>query len=1153
MLKKFLVIIISLSMLFMGMSFVPPMVRAEQTTQAGPALKLRTGIPPKLSAASTYGTTGSRLYILQFTGPVKPEYKQAIKDLGIQIGDYIPDFAFVVKGTKAQMQKALQLSFVSNVYEYRAKYRISPEAMQAIKSGEYDKVVAYGPIGDLLQIQQILSSMGITDFDDMIEEMIEMVEQLYGEPVYWIDMKPQNVIFNDEAAKLIKVNPVAWTDYGYHGENQIVGIMDTGLDTGNASTLHPDLKDRLLKAYAYGRSNDWSDPNGHGTHVAGSVVGTGAASDGKIKGMAYGAKIVFQSVLDSNGGLGGLPDDLNDAFKVAYDDGARIHTNSWGCPYQYCQNKYDTQSSQVDEFMWNHPDMTILFAAGNDGDYDRDGQVEYNTVTPPSTAKNCITVGAAENYRPDKGSYADNPNDIALFSSRGWTSDGRIKPDVVAPGTWILSTRSSLAPDDHFWGNYNQYYAYMGGTSMATPITAGFTAIVRQWLQKAKNYDDPSSSLIKALLIATARPLGDAIVSADYGWGEVDMNNIMNGSLILLDEAQTKSLSTGDSWTYTFDVNDTSKPVKVVLVWRDYPGSPQASSYLVNDLDLTVTTPSGSSYYGNHMLYSSADRKNNVEVVYISSPQKGTYTIKVKGYNVPDGPQPFSVVVFSGGATSGGGSEETDNPPSVSFAKPENGAVVDKTFDVEINASDDKGVSKVELYVNSTDGDPIKTWTEAPYTITLDASNASEGDYKLIAVAYDTADQKSQAEITITVKHQQETDNPPSVSFAKPENGAVVDKTFDVEINASDDKGVSKVELYVNSTDGDPIKTWTEAPYTITLDASNASEGDYKLIAVAYDTADQKSQAEITITVKHGSSDTTAPSVSITSPKNGDTVSGKITVEVSASDDSSGVSKVELYVDGSKVSEDTSAPYTFSLDTTSLSDGTHKLLAKAYDAAGNVGTSEEITITVKNSSEEPPAAATATAERGYFGKFSSSGDTKYYYINITTQTEITIKAYMESTLDMDIYLMNSSGTVLAKSENGKGEAESITYTLSPGVYKIKAYNYSGYGYYIIYVDNKIDTAKQVFKTISGSVTDGGSKTYTLNLKGITDIYLDWGDSDVDLDLYVYDSSGNLVAKSEYGKYHWETLNLNLSAGTYTIVVKSYSGGSDFTLSVLTDK
>ncbi len=1058
-LKKFLVVIISLSMLVMGISFVPPMVRAEQATQSGPTLRLRTGMPPKLSAASTYGTTGSRLYILQFSGPVKPEYKQAIENLGIEIGDYIPDFAFVVKGTKEQMQKALQMNFVSNVYEYRAKYRISPEAMQAIKSGDYDRVVAYGPIGDLLEIQQLLASMGISDFDDMIEEMIDMIEQVYGEPVYWIDMKPQNVIFNDEAAKIIKVNPVAWTDYGYHGENQIVGIMDTGLDTGNASTLHPDLKDRLIKAYAYGRTNDWSDPNGHGTHVAGSVVGTGAASDGQIKGMAYGAKIIFQSVLDSNDGLGGLPNDLNDAFQVAYNDGARIHTNSWGCPYQYCQNKYDTQSSQVDEFMWNHPDMTILFAAGNDGDYDRDGQVEYNTVTPPSTAKNCITVGAAENYRPDKGSYADSVNDMALFSSRGWTSDGRIKPDVVAPGTWILSTRSSLAPDDHFWGNYNQYYAYMGGTSMATPITAGFTAVVRQWLQQAKGYNNPSSSLVKALLIATARPLGNAVVSADYGWGEVNMDNIMNGSLILLDESQTRALSTGDSWTYTFNVSDTSKPVKVVLVWRDYPGSPQASAYLVNDLDLTVTTPSGSSYYGNHMIYSSPDRKNNVEVVYISSPQQGTYTIKVKGYNVPDGPQPFSVVVFSGGATSGGGGgEETDNPPSVSFVKPANGTVVDKTFDVEISASDDKGVSKVELYVDSTDGEPLKTWTDAPYTITLDASNASERDFKLIAIAYDTAGQKSQAEVTITVRHGSE---PPA--------------------------------------------------------------------------------------------DTIAPSVSITSPKNGDTVSGNITVEVSASDDQSGISKVELYVDGSKVAEDTSAPYTFSLDTTSISDGTHKLVAKAYDGAGNVGTSAEVTITVKNTSDEPPAGDTADASRGYFGKFSYSGDTKYYYLNITTQTQITIKAYMESTLDMDIYLMSSSGSVLAKSENGKGEAESITYTLSPGVYKIKAYNYSGYGYYIIYVDNKIDTSKQVFKEISGSVADGGYKTYTLNLEGITDVYLDWGDSNVDLDLYVYDAAGNLVAKSEYGKYHWESLNLNLNAGTYKIVVKSYSGGSNFTLNVLTDK
>ena len=1058
--KKLIIFIISLSLIFMNLGSLALPVRADSTQPPALQVHLRSGMPPEISSSSTYGTTGPRLYILQFNGPIKDEYKEAIKNLGIEIGDYIPDFAFVVKGTKAQMLKALSYDFVAHIYEYRAKYRISPEAMAAIQSGDYDKVVAYGPVGDLLQIQQILASMGITDFDDMIEEMIEMIEQLYGEPVYWIDMKPQNVIFNDEAAKLTKVNPVAWTDYGLHGEGQIVGIMDTGLDTGNANTLHPDLKDRLIKAYAYGRTGDWSDPNGHGTHVAGSVVGTGAASDGQIKGMAYGAKIIFQSVLDSNDGLGGLPNDLNDAFQVAYDDGARIHTNSWGCPYNYCQNKYDTQSSQVDEFMWNHPDMTILFAAGNDGDYDRDGQVEYNTVTPPSTAKNCITVGAAENYRPDKGSYADDPSDIALFSSRGWTSDGRIKPDVVAPGTWILSTRSSLAPDDHFWGNYNQYYAYMGGTSMATPITAGFTAVVRQWLQEKKGYNDPSSSLIKALLIATARPLGGSVVSADYGWGEVDMDNIMNGNLILLDESQTSALSTGGSWTYTFNVTDDSKPVKVALVWRDYPGSPQASSYLVNDLDLTVQDPSGTVHRGNDFIYSSIDRRNNVEVVYIPSPSKGTYTIKVSAYNVPNGPQPFSVVVFSGGAAAGGGGEEppTDEKPTVSFVKPSNGQVVDTTFDVEINASDDKGISKVELYVDSTSGDPLKTWTSAPYTITLDATNASERDYKLIAIAYDTAGQTSQAEVTITVKHGGGNDEPPA--------------------------------------------------------------------------------------------DTTPPTVSITSPENGATVSGQINVSVSASDEN-GVSKVELYVDGNKVAEDTASPYTFTLDTTTLSDGQHTLVAKAYDPSGNVGTSAEVTINVKNTQEEP--GQTQSAERGYFGKFTSSGDTTYYYINITTNTQVDIKAYMESTLDMDLYLMDASGNVLAKSENGKGETESITYNLSPGVYKIAAYNYSGYGYYIIYVTNDIDTSKQLFKEISGSVADGEKKSYQLTLKGITEIYLDWGDSNIDLDLYLYDASGNLVAKSEYGKYHWESINKSVSAGTYTVVVSSYSGAGNFTLKVLTDK
>src|SRR5690606_28595564 len=133
------------------------------------------------------------------------------------------------------------------------------------------------------------------------------------------------------------------------GKNQVIGIADTGIDDN-----HQDLKNSIRSIHALGRMNNHSDPHGHGTHVAGSIVGDGTASNGKIKGTAPAAMIVFQSLLESSGGLGGLPVDLNLLFGQAYQSGARIHNNSWGAA---TDSKYTMSSEEVDEFVHDHKDM----------------------------------------------------------------------------------------------------------------------------------------------------------------------------------------------------------------------------------------------------------------------------------------------------------------------------------------------------------------------------------------------------------------------------------------------------------------------------------------------------------------------------------------------------------------------------------------------------------------------------------------------------------------------------------------------------------------------------------------------------------------------------------------------------------------------------
>lgn len=375
-------------------------------------------------------------------------------------------------------------------------------------------------------------------------------------------------------------------------------------------------------------------------------------------------------------GLFGIPENLKTLFQYAYVNGCRIHTNSWGSTGDF--GKYDIQCEQIDSFIWDRKDFTLLFAAGNESkDANHNGKIDFGSVTPPATAKNCITVGASENNRADKKTetygkwwpddfpslpikgdpMTDSINDVVAFSGRGPTNDGRIKPDVVAPGTFILSTRSRYIPENSYaWGKYppNKDYFYMGGTSMATPLTAGGVAIIRQFLRTKANIPKPSAALIKATLIHGSQKLDyrykasseKGLFDMEQGWGRVNLQESIapkKGKIIYIDH--NKGLKTGESSSIEIEVEEIDIPLKVTMVYTDYPGPA-----LINNLNLAVTSPDGTRFNGNVFAkpYDSRhDTKNNVEVVSIEKPDKGKYVIEIIGSNISIGTQDFALV-YSG-------------------------------------------------------------------------------------------------------------------------------------------------------------------------------------------------------------------------------------------------------------------------------------------------------------------------------------------------------------------------------------------------------------------------------------------------------------------------------------------------------------------------
>lgn len=699
-------LVVTLLALYLAGQPILPALQAEAGAQNAPLVRLRyasfdplQGEPaaaPGLVIASPPG--GRQPHLVQLAGPVQESWRQQLTAAGAELVSYAPDLTYIALLTPEERAQVGALPFVRWVGFLQPAYRIDP----ALLNGNSSTVtVSLFPGADAGQVSSQVSALGgsvLAGGDDSSSLRLHLsadaIRQLAAQPeVAWIEPYRPARLWNDVARGITSVQPV-WSSHNLLGGGEIIAIADTGLDTGLRFTISRDFRGRVVAAHAWGRAGDWSDPSGHGTHVAGSAVGSGLNSgsnpaagvyDNSQAGTAPEAGLVVQSLLDSNGGLGGIPSDLTQLFAQAYLDGARVHSNSWGVAASDGGRVYDSQAQQVDRFVWEHPDMVILFAAGNDGvDSDRNGVVDLGSVTTPATAKNGLSVGASESVRLSGGynsgsgcatwgscwpgnfpalplandRLSNDARGVAAFSSRGPAPDGRLKPDLVAPGTNILSARSSAATAGGYWGIYDEFYAYDGGTSMSTPLTAGAAALVREYYRRTAGIN-ASAALVKATLLAGAVDLApgqygtgaqqETALAPGYaqGWGRLNVTSALYPvSPQRMTYQEAPGLTTEQSRTYTYTVATAAAPLRVVLVWSDYPGALPASRNLVNDLDLVVSTPTGVSMRGGPQ--EGGDHTNNVEGVIIQVPAPGVYQVTVRGYNVPFGPQPYALAVSGG-------------------------------------------------------------------------------------------------------------------------------------------------------------------------------------------------------------------------------------------------------------------------------------------------------------------------------------------------------------------------------------------------------------------------------------------------------------------------------------------------------------------------
>jgi subtilase family protein len=654
-----------------------------------------------------------KLRVVQFDGPLSPADHLALKETGVKILEAMPPHGYLVEldeNSPGAWPQGIQ------VKTFKLKNKMSPEITDLVSGIARPG----GPITIKALTYRNRSAQKLADYvrplvapraplhytsDGSGRSMIWVrvseddaalvAAELATHPdVAWVERFTLPVLLNDDSTWLIQSgDPVKGRTVfrnGLTGYGQIVGVADSGLDADACqfrfgesrdevtvssgipqppagSQANPDAK--VVSYFVIGQSEAYDDAAGgfHGTHTTGNMAGDNfehratrnAAGRDTHDGMAPGAQIVFQDIGANDGTLRGtLGLSMYNLFDQAYRAGARVHNNSYGS--SVISINYDSDSAAIDAAAWRFNDFLPVFAAGNSGSDSNENVIPRSLGGTGSTAKNSLVVGASG---PVEIMGMHLQNDLVVFSSQGPTRDGRLKPDVVAPGlVYSATTDNDTLIDDGccVYGtqdnkmitnnednNCNVDEGFPAfGTSFSSPLVAGAAALARQYYTDgfwaAGEYSqadgfNPTNALVKATIINGATPLSGGIrgmysshpldnpPSFAQGWGRANLDealffegdqrvglvlndtpNPVPDNPMLATDAELAPFAYGQAPIETSDEVRWQLPylsgngrLSITLAWSDPPGTPGGLAAIVNNLDLVVIAPNDDIYLGN--------------------------------------------------------------------------------------------------------------------------------------------------------------------------------------------------------------------------------------------------------------------------------------------------------------------------------------------------------------------------------------------------------------------------------------------------------------------------------------------------------------------------------------------------------------------------